>query len=125
MGQGKPGKNGGKGGDLFIKVNIMKDERFELRESNLYMILNISPWEAAFGCSASVKGIDSSILITVPEGIQSGERLKVANNGFWNENGGRGDLILVVQITMPKSLTEGEKLLFKKLSEISEFMPRG
>lgn len=122
--QGKPGKNGGPNGDLYIKINIMKDERFELIGNNICMDLEITPWEAAFGCEVNVKNIDSSILINVPEGVQSGEKLKIANSGFWNENGGRGDLLLNVKIMMPKRLTEGEKLLFRKLSEISDFEPR-
>lgn len=122
--QGKPSKNGGENGDLYIKIILMKNEKFELHGNDIYMNLNIAPWEAAFGCNVNVKNIDSSILINVPEGIQTGEKLKVANNGFWNENGGRGDLLLNIQIMMPKRLSEGEKLLFRKLSEISEFDPR-
>ena len=84
--QGKAGKNGGKNGDLYIKVNMMKDNRYTLQGDDIYMDLAISPWEAAFGCKVNVKGIDSTIVINIPEGIQSGEKLKVANNGFWNGN---------------------------------------
>lgn len=122
--QGKPSKNGGENGDLYIKVVLMKDEKVELHGNDFCMDLKISPWEAAFGCDVNVKNVDSSILIHVPEGIQTGEKLKIANNGFWNENGGRGDLLLNIQIMMPKRLSEGEKLLLRKLSEISEFEPR-
>ncbi|MBQ9314575.1 MAG: J domain-containing protein [Clostridia bacterium] len=122
--QGKPSKDGGENGDLYIKIVLMKDERYELHGNDICMKLNLSPWEAAFGCNISVKGIDSSILVNIPEGIQTGERLKIANNGFWNENGGRGDLLLNIQIMIPKRLSEGEKLLFRKLSEISNFEPR-
>lgn len=122
--QGKASKNGGENGDLLIEVNLMKHEKYELEGNDIYMNLNLAPWEAAFGCNLNVKGIDSSILVSVPEGIESGERLKIANNGFWNETGGRGDLLLKIQIMIPKRLSEGEKLLFKKLSEISSFEPR-
>ena len=123
-GQGKPGQNGGESGDLLIKVNVMKSRKYKLSGNDICMNLNLTPWEAAFGCNISVKNIDSSILINVPEGIETGETLKIANNGFWNENGGRGDLLLNVQIMIPKVLTEGEKLLLKKLSEVSNFNPR-
>lgn len=123
--QGKPSKDGGENGDLYIKVSIMKDEKYELYGNDIRMKLRISPWESAFGTNVNVKNIDSTILVTIPEGIQSGEVLKIANNGFWNEDGGRGDLLLDIQIVMPKKLTEGEKLLLKKLSEISNFNPRG
>lgn len=122
--QGKPGKNGGEAGDLYIKVEIMKNELFETKGSDIYMNLKLSPWEAALGCEVNVKSIDSSILINVPSGIQTGEKLRVANSGFWNVNGTRGDLLLNVQVMVPKDLSESEKLLFEKLSTVSHFEPR-
>ena len=88
------------------------------------MNLKLSPWEAALGCEVNVKSIDSSILINVPSGIQTGEKLRVANSGFWNVNGTRGDLLLNVQVMVPKDLSESEKLLFEKLSTVSHFEPR-
>ena len=123
-GQGKPGKNGGEPGDLYIKIELMKNDFYETRGSDLYMNLNLSPWEAALGCEVSVKNIDSTILINVPKGIQSGEKLRVANSGFWNGAGGRGDLLLNVQVMVPKELTDSERLLFEKLSEVSHFEAR-
>ena len=123
-GQGKPGQNGGEHGDLFIRVNLMKDNKFELIGNDICTKISIAPWEAAFGCNINVKGIDSSIPVGIPSGIQTGEKLRITNNGFWNEEGTRGDLLLDIQIVMPKKLTEGEKLLFRKLSEISDFNPR-
>ena len=122
--QGKASKENGENGDLYLKVILMKHEKFELQGNDICMKLNLSPWEAAFGCHISVKNIDSSILVNIPEGIQTGEVLKIANNGFWNEEGGRGDLLLSIQIMIPKKLSEGERLLLRKLSEISEFEPR-
>jgi len=122
--QGKPSKNGGENGDLYIRVNLLKSEKYELNGNDILMNLNLAPWEAAFGCELSVKNIDSTILVNIPAGIQTGEKLKIANNGFWNEDGGRGDLMLNIQIMIPKRLSEGERLLFRKLSEISTFEPR-
>lgn len=122
--QGKPSINGGENGDLYIKVNLMNDKNYSLQGNDICMDLNISPWEAVFGCNVKVKNIDSTIVVNVPQGVQSGEILKIANSGFWNDEGGRGDLLLNIKILIPDRLTEGEKLLFRKLSEISEFEPR-
>lgn len=123
-GQGKPSKNGGKNGDLYIKVCVMKSDIFELKDSDIYMDLEISPWEAILGCEVNVKNIDSSIRINIPKGVQSGDKLRIANGGFWNVNGDRGDLFLNIQIMVPQELTESELLLFEKLSAISQFNPR-
>lgn len=122
--QGKPSLNGGENGDLYIKVNLMNDKFLSLQGNDICMDLNISPWEAVFGCNVNVKNIDSTVVVDVPQGVQSGDVLRIANSGFWNEDGGRGDMLLKVKIMIPDRLTEGEKLLFRKLSEISEFEPR-
>ena len=111
--QGKPGKNGGEPGDLYIKIEIMKNDFFEVKGFDLCMNLKLSPWEAALGTEVKIENIDSSILVNVPAGTESGEILRIANSGFWNTSTyGRGDLLLNIQIMVPKELTDTEKLLF-------------
>lgn len=123
--QGKPGKNGGEPGDLYIKVEIMKNDVFEVKGFDLCMNLKLSPWEAALGTEVKIENIDSSILVNVPAGVETGEVLKIANSGFWNTSTyGRGDLLLNIQIMVPKKLTDTEKLLFEKLEAVSNFKAR-
>lgn len=122
--QGKPGKNGGANGDLYIKVNILKHERFRLEGADLVLDLPLSPWEAALGCTVEIQNIDSNICINVPENVVSGERLRVANSGYIDGMGGRGDLLLEIKIMIPKRLTEEEKALFVELSKVSKYSPR-
>lgn len=124
MGQGKEGKNGGKNGDLFIKINIENNERFILNGYDLITNLYLSPWEAALGTRVSISGIDETVSLFVPPGIQSGERVKIAKKGYKDGKGSRGDLITEIKIMVPKKLTEQEKELFEKLSEVSTYMPR-
>lgn len=123
--QGKPGKNGGEPGDLYIKIEIMKNDFFEVKGFDLCMNLKLSPWEAALGTEVKIENIDSSILVNVPAGTESGEILRIANSGFWNTSTyGRGDLLLNIQIMVPKELTDIEKLLFEKLEAVSNFKAR-
>ena len=123
--QGKPGKNGGEPGDLYIRVEIMKNDIFEVKGFDLCMNLKLSPWEAALGTEVKIENIDSSILVNVPAGTESGEILRIANSGFWNTSTyGRGDLLLNIQIMVPKELTDTEKLLFEKLEAVSNFKAR-
>lgn len=123
--QGKPGKNGGEPGDLYIKVEIMKNDIFEVKGFDLCMNLKLSPWEAALGTEVKIENIDSAILVNVPAGTESGEILRIANSGFWNTSTyGRGDLLLNIQIMVPKELTDTEKLLFEKLEAVSNFKAR-
>ena len=123
--QGKPGKNGGEPGDLYIKIEIMKNDFFEVKGFDLCMNLKLSPWEAALGTEVKIENIDSSILVNVPAGTESGEILRIANSGFWNTSTyGRGDFLLNIQIMVPKELTDTEKLLFEKLEAVSNFKAR-
>ena len=49
LGQGKQGKNGGKNGDMFIKINIQNNNKFKLQGYDIVTDLLLTPWEAALG----------------------------------------------------------------------------
>ena len=123
-GQGKAGADGGKNGDLFIKINILNNKKFKLDGLDIVTDLYISPWEAALGKKVNVDSIDDTVSIYVPPGIQSGERLRIAKKGYKDGQGGRGDLVANIKTVVPKELTEEEKSLFEKLKQVSNFNPR-
>ena len=125
IGQGKEGENGGKNGDLFLKVKIEDDKKFKLKGYDIYTELPITPWEAALGTKTAIKTIDDETSIYIPKGIQSEEKLVISNKGYKGEDkDNRGNLIVKVKIVVPKELTKEEKQIYKKLSEISKFNPR-
>ena len=124
IGQGKAGRNGGKNGDLFIKINIENSEKFKLEGYEIITPLYLTPWEAALGTKVSIDSIDDTSTVHIPAGIQSGEKIVMENKGYKDGKGGRGNLIAEVQIMVPTKLTDKEKDLFKKMQEISKFTPR-
>ena len=124
IGQGQSGKNEGKSGDLLIKINIENDDKFKLQGTDLYTDLLLTPWEAALGVRTSVKSIDDETKVYIPEGIQSGEKIKIPNKGYYIDKERRGDLIAEVKIVVPKQISKEEKELYKKLGKISKFDPR-
>ena len=124
FGQGKRGTNGGKNGDLFIKVKIDNDEKFTLEGYNLRTNLYLTPWEAALSTKVMVQTIDEELSVYIPSGMQSGEEIKIENKGYKDGKGGRGDLILETKIMIPKNMSTEEIKLFKKLKEESRFNPR-
>ena len=124
IGQGKQGENGGRNGDLFIKINIRDDKKYALRGVDLYTDLKITPWEAALGTKVSVDTIGETIFLHIPQGIESGEKVKIPAKGYKDGKGGRGELIADVKIMIPKIPTEEEMEIFKKLNQISTFNPR-
>lgn len=124
IGQGKQGKNGGKNGDLFIKIKIKNIANLKLEGIDLHTDLLISPWESALSTKVVLNGIDEDIDIDIPKGIQSGENIVIPNKGYKDGKGGRGNLIAEVKIMMPESINDEELKLYKQLEAISKFNPR-
>lgn len=124
IGQGKTGINGGKNGDLFIKIDIENNDEFKLNGTDLCTDLKLTPWEAALGTRVDIRTIDGETKVYIPQGIQSGERIKIPSKGYKDGKGGRGDLVAEVKIMVPKVLEINEKEMYEKLKEMSRFNPR-
>lgn len=124
MGQGKPGENGGKAGDLLVRIHIENDKKFTLDGVDLVTNLYVAPWEAALGTKLNISSIDEEILLYIPKGTQCGESLKLKGKGYLDGKGGRGDLIINIQIMNPTDITEEEMKLFEQLKKISKYNPR-
>lgn len=124
IGQGKPGVNGAKNGDLFIKINIKEDKKFKLQGCDIYTDLLITPWEAALGTRVNIQSIDEETKVYIPQGIESGEKIRIPGKGYKDGKGSRGDLIAEVKIMVPKKLTNQEKKMFEELNNVSTFNPR-
>lgn len=124
IGQGKPGQNGAKNGDLFIKIQIENTKRYKLEGYDICTDILIAPWEAILGTKIQLEAIDESVKIHIPQGISSGEKIKIQGKGYKDGKGGRGDLIAQVKIVVPEKPTQEEIEMFKKIKEISKFEPR-
>ena len=124
MGQGRPGKNGGKNGDLLIKINMSEDKKYKLVGSDIYTTVNICPWEAVFGTKINVDAIDETIGVFIPQGIQTDEEIQIPDKGYRDSKGGRGKFIIRVRIMISKNISEKEKELYKEIKKISKFNPR-
>lgn len=124
IGQGKPGENGGKNGDLLIRINMEQDKKYKLVGSDIYTELNISPSEAVLGAKVNVDAIDESLGVYIPKGIETGEEIQIKQKGYKDSKGGRGKFIIKVKIMIPKKLSNKEIELYKELKKVSKFNPR-
>lgn len=125
-GQGGAGFNGGPTGDLLITIRLAPDPRFRVEpdSQNLLTTLPVSPWEAALGAKITVPTIDQEVLVTIPPGSQSGQKLRIRAKGLPKKSGEHADLIVELKIVVPKSLTDEEKALYEQLARVSNFDPR-
>ena len=123
-GQGGQGIGGGETGDLYLRIHILPDHRFTIKEHDLAATVDITPWEAALGSRITVDTIDGRINMTVPPGTQSGRTLRVRGKGMPVSSGGHGDLLITVRIVVPPHLSSRERQLFEELARESRFTPR-
>ena len=122
-GQGHPGVYGGSSGDLFLKVHIAPKKGYERKGSNLYVTAQIPFTTAVLGGEAIVPILDSRIACKIPAGIQSGSKIRLKGRGIVSMKNPsvRGDAYVIVQIDVPKHLTEEQK---QKLREFEELLAR-
>ena len=80
---------------------------------DVHMELPINVAQAALGASLEVPTLDGEIeALEIPAGTQTGKTFRVRNHGVEDGKGNRGDLLVVVSVTVPEKLTnEGEELL--------------
>jgi curved DNA-binding protein len=117
--QGGPGVNGGKNGDLYLKVKF-KQGAYELDGMNLVSSIDLTPWQAALGAEVPANTLDGKILVKIPPGIQTDSKIRVANKGYKDKKGNRGDLYFRIRIVNPQVLTNEQLELYKKLRQVSK-----
>ncbi|MFM8505582.1 MAG: DnaJ C-terminal domain-containing protein, partial [Acidimicrobiaceae bacterium] len=123
-GRGEPGRSGGPAGDLFITCNVANHHLFGREGKNLTLQLPITFTEAALGSNIDVPTLDGSrVTLRIKPGTQSGSRHRVKGKGV-SAAGADGDLIVTVEVVVPKDLTSKQQKLIEQLAEISDDSPR-
>lgn len=112
------------GGDLYLKITVARHPYFEIQGENIYCQIPITPTEAILGSAIEVPTIDGLVKVSVPNGVRSGQRLRLANKGYFDKSGNRGDQLVEIQIVAPKEISPAEKELYEKLRELEQFNPR-
>lgn len=122
-GQGSPGQGGGPAGDLFLNVEIDPHPQFKLSGVNVIHELRLAPWEAALGCTVRVPTLDGEVELTVPAGISSGQKMRIAGRGL-GKGVQQGDQLVQIMIRSPRNLTAEQRRLWEELANITEFAAR-
>ena len=117
-GEGEKGLNGGKSGDLYITVHIKSPLDYTTEGNNIIKNIEIAPHIAVLGGNISVKTFDGNINVKLSPNTQNGQKIRLNGCGL-NLNGKIGDMILIIQIQIPKNLSEKELNLYRQLQEIS------
>ncbi len=117
--QGLAGRMKGPPGHLYVEVHVESDPRFQREGFDLICGANVSFPQAALGADVEIELIDDSKeKVHIPAGSQPNETVVLRGKGIPHINGhGNGDLIVVVQVQVPKRLSSKAKKLLKELDE--------
>ena len=106
---------GGTAGDLYIKIHVKRHPVFRKEGRNLLMELNIKLSDALLGGSHVIHTLDGDITVKTPEHISFGEILRVKGKGVPVSKNDRGDLLIKVNIELPRKLSKEAKKLVEQL----------
>ncbi len=115
-GKGNPGYGGALAGDLLLKVHVGERPGFERKGTDVYTTVNVPFITAALGGEAKVQTLNGQVMCRIPEGTQSGSKIRLKEKGIqaMGKAGVYGDLYVTVQVQVPRNLSEESK---RKLRE--------
>jgi molecular chaperone DnaJ len=118
-GHGDAGEMGGPAGDLYVMLRVSPHEFFEREGDHLLLELPLGFSEAALGCKKEIPTLDGKVLLTIPEGTQSGKVFRVRGKGVPDVHGrGTGDLLIKVTVETPTHLSDKQKELMREFGEL-------
>lgn len=117
-GYGDAGDYGAPNGDLYIEIHVKPESRFQRDGDTLITRIKISPAQAVLGTTVEVITIDERHLdVKVPAGTQGGKKLRISGEGV-RKRGRPGDLLVEVEVVIPKSVHGEVKELYEKILEL-------
>jgi len=123
-GKGNAAKNGGVPGDLLVSVSEEPHPELQRDGNDLIYTLFISITDAVLGTTAEVPSVDGHLRIKIEPGTQSGKVLRLRGKGVPEVQGyGCGDLMVYVQVWVPKKIDKNEREILENLRNSKNFAP--
>jgi molecular chaperone DnaJ len=115
--RGHAGEAGAPAGDLYVLVRVREDERFVREGDDLIAALDVAAPLAALGATLQTPTLEGMASVEVPPGTQPGEVLTLRGEGMPGlRRGRRGDLRMVVNVMIPRRLSEEQRELLERLN---------
>lgn len=119
--QGAEGPGGGEKGDLYLTLHVEKHPVFEREGNDLKMTAKVDLYTMVLGGKKSIRTIDGKVVnVSIPAGSETGTTLRLKGLGMpkYENPSERGDLLVKIDVSIPKNLSEEEKKLFSRLAEL-------
>ena len=117
-GMGSAGHRGGQNGDLYVTITVRPHRQFTRKGNDLYLEMPIPFTMAALGGSLTVPTLKESVKYQIPAGTQPGSTYRLREQGIQRLNAnGKGDLLVTVNIEVPKHLNDEQRNILQQFSE--------
>jgi molecular chaperone DnaJ len=116
-GKGGPGSFGGPPGDLLVRIRVASSAKFGRKNNDLTIKVPITYTEATLGAKIDVPTLNGGVKVKIPAGTPSGKTFRVRGKGVNPERGKQGDLLVTVEVAVPKKVSKEEKRLLEELAE--------
>jgi curved DNA-binding protein len=119
-GQGGRGELGGQSGDLFLKIKVLPHPLFQREGDNLRTSVPVGLYDALLGGEVDVAAIDRRVKLKIPPETDNGKVFRLAGLGMPSLRNPEktGDLLVKVDVILPKKLTKEEKQRFHELRRL-------
>ncbi len=123
-GRGNAARRGGVNGDLLVMVEEEKHPDLIRDGNDLIFNLYLSFPEATLGAPIEIPTVDGKVKIKIDPGTQPGKVLRLKGKGIPDVNGyGKGDLLVTINVWVPRNLTKDEKATIEKFAKSQNFEP--
>jgi molecular chaperone DnaJ len=120
-GEGHAGELGGRAGDVYVLVRVRPDPRFVREGHDLISQVDLTITQAALGAKVTVPTIDGDVDLEFEPGTQPGRVRVIDGAGMPVLQGrGRGDLRLLVNVTVPRRLTDEQRRLLSEFERTAD-----
>jgi molecular chaperone DnaJ len=125
-GKGNAGINGGPPGDLFLIVRTGTNPVFTRTGDDIHVTVPVTIAEATLGAKVDVPTIDGRAQLKIPQGTQSGQKLRMRERGVENAQrpDQRGDQIVTVDVVVPTLQDERSKEIMREFAKLNNQDPR-
>jgi molecular chaperone DnaJ len=106
---------GGPAGDLYIKTHVKKHKLFRKEGLDLVMNLDVRLSDALLGAEYKIETLDGPLTLKIPEGLSFGEVLRIKGKGVPVDKSRRGDILVAINIIIPRKLSKDSKKLIEEL----------
>lgn len=118
-GRGEAGIRGGEPGDLYVHLHVGPHVQFRREGSDLHCRLAVPFTQAALGAEVALETLDGEEVVKIPPGTQPGTAIRVRGRGVPRlEGSGRGDLVVELDVEVPRRLTAEQRALIEQLAAL-------